>query len=122
MAGFFTKSAHSQAAGRAFLERRNARVAARDVAINEKVQPAQFAALTEWGQPIGEQFAYLQNIRVPVLVVAGSDDPIFAAQNSFLLQQNLPNSQMIVYPDSAHGMLFQYPSLFVEHTEIFLRA
>jgi pimeloyl-ACP methyl ester carboxylesterase len=120
--GFFTPSAESQAAGRAFLKRRDARVVDRDVPINEKVQPAQFAALQEWGQPVGERFAYLKEIRIPVLIVGGTSDIIFYTINSFYLQQNLPNAQLILYPDSAHGMLFQYPELFVEHTEMFLRG
>jgi pimeloyl-ACP methyl ester carboxylesterase len=81
--GFFTSSPESQAAGRAFLKRRDARVENRDVPINDSVQPAQFAALQEWGKPVGERFAYLQ--------------------------QNLPNAQLIIYPDAAHGSLFQYP-------------
>lgn len=122
MAGFFTKSEASQAAGRAFLKRRDARVVDRDAPISAKVQPAQFAALTEWGQPVGERFAYLRAIKVPVLVVAGTTDLIFDAHNSYLLQQNLPDAQLIIYPDSAHGMLFQYPTQFVEHTGQFLRA
>lgn len=120
--GFFTASPTSQAAGRAFLKRRDARTVNRDLPLSDKVQPAQFAALQEWAQPAGERFAYLQNIRVPVLIVGGTSDIIFYTINSFYLQQNLPNAQLILYPDSAHGMLFQYPGLFVEHTEMFLQG
>ena len=120
--GFFTASPESQEAGRAFLKRRDARVEGRDIRISGKVQPAQFAALQEWGNPIGERFAYLKNIKIPVRVVGGKSDIIFYSINSFYLEQNLPNAQLIVYPDAAHGSLFQYPSLFVEHTNMFLRG
>jgi pimeloyl-ACP methyl ester carboxylesterase len=120
--GFFTASPESQAAGRAFLKRRDARVENRDVAISDKVQPAQFAALQEWGKPKGERFTYLKEIKIPVLIVGGKSDIIFYTINSFYLEQNLPNAQLIIYPDAAHGSLCQYPALFVEHTSIFLRG
>jgi pimeloyl-ACP methyl ester carboxylesterase len=120
--GFFTASVASQAAGRAFLKRRDARVVDRDVPITDKVQPAQFAALQEWATPIGERFAYLAKITVPVLIVGGKSDIIFYTINSLHLEQHLPNAQLIIYPDSAHGSLFQYPRLFVEHTGMFLRG
>ena len=43
---------------------------------------------------------------MPVLIVGGTSDIIFYTINSFYLQQNVPNAQLILYPDSAHGMLF----------------
>jgi pimeloyl-ACP methyl ester carboxylesterase len=37
------------------------------------------------------------------------------------MAQLLPDAQLIVYPDSGHGFLFQYPDLFVDHALRFLR-
>ena len=42
--------------------------------------------------------------------------------NSFVMFQRLPNAQLILYPDSGHGFLFQYPELFVEHVTLFLKT
>ena len=48
---FFTPSEQSQAAGRKYLERQRARKENRDPLPNEKVAPAQVAALQKWGAP-----------------------------------------------------------------------
>jgi pimeloyl-ACP methyl ester carboxylesterase len=120
--GFFTPDAVKQGVGDAFLRRRNARVEHRDVAINEKVKPAQIAALQEWGLPVGDRFAYLRDIKMPVLIVGGKSDIIFYTINSFYLEQNLPDAQLILYPKAAHGSLFQYSALFVQHADLFLRG
>ena len=37
-----------------------------------------------------------------------------------MLAQHLPAAQLIIYPDSGHGSLFQYPGLFVAHVARFL--
>ncbi len=40
--------------------------------------------------------------------------------NSYILSQNIPRAMLIVYPDSGHGSLFQFPELFVAHGKMFL--
>src|SRR3984957_7047733 len=83
---------------------------------------AQRAAITEWRQPRGERFAELKAIQQPTLVVNGHNDIMVPTINSFTLSQNIPNAQLIIYPDAGHGALFQVPELFVAHAEMFLDA
>ena len=61
-----------------------------------------------------------KNIKQPVLIINGSNDVIIYTINSFILQRNLPNAQLIIYPDSNHGSPYQFPKLFVEHVKLFL--
>src|ERR1700688_3408450 len=56
------------------------------------------------------------------LVVNGHNDIMVPTVNSFKLSQNIPNAQLIIYPDAGHGALFQVPELFVAHAEMFLDA
>jgi hypothetical protein len=42
--------------------------------------------------------------------------------NACFLVKHLKNAQLILYPDSGHGALFQYSKLFVEHVALFLNA
>jgi pimeloyl-ACP methyl ester carboxylesterase len=119
---FFTPSPASQAAGHDFLKRFRLRSKARDPEADDKVAPAQRAAIAKWTAPREHPYDYLKTIKQPTLVVSGSTDVIIYTVNSFILQQNLPNAQLILYPDSAHGAHHQYPELFVRHVSMFLSA
>lgn len=82
--------------------------------------PAQIAAFAAWGAPHADATAYLKTIKQPVLVVSGSHDIIHYTVNSFTLEQNQPNAELIIYPDSNHGSLYPYPDLFVSNVTAFL--
>jgi pimeloyl-ACP methyl ester carboxylesterase len=113
----------SQAAGRAFLKRFRLRQEGRDPEVSEKVAAAQINAMIgKWGAPRAGAFDYLREITQPTLVINGSNDVIIYTVNSFILQQNLPNAQLILYPDSSHGSQYQYPALFVADVTRFLDA
>jgi len=116
----FSPSEASQAAGRKFLQRFRLRSEGRDPEANEKVAPAQLAALAKWGAPRENPFDYLHALKQPTLVVNGDNDVIIYSINSWILQQNIPNAQLIIYPDANHGSLYQYPQRFVTHVEQFL--
>jgi pimeloyl-ACP methyl ester carboxylesterase len=116
----FSPSDTSQAAGRKFLQRLRLRTEGRDPEANDKVAPAQLAALAKWGAPRENPFDYLLALAQPTLVINGDNDVIIYSINSWILQQNIPNAQLIIYPDANHGSLYQYPERFVTHVAQFL--
>ena len=122
LGGFFTPSPASQAAGRAYLKRFRLRVEDRDAETGEEVAAAQLEAIGKWGVPPADGFDYLRKLTQPTLVINGGNDVIVYTVNSFILQQNLPNAQLILYPDANHGSQYQYPTLFVADVTQFLDA
>nr|RBR01095.1 hypothetical protein FVER53263_10588 [Fusarium verticillioides] len=72
----------------------------------------------------GEDGAYerLSDLKIPVLIANGSNDYMIPTPNSYLIYQKVPNGQLILYPNSGHGFLFQYAPTFVKHVETFLEG
>jgi pimeloyl-ACP methyl ester carboxylesterase len=123
---FFSPSDESQASGSSFLERIRARTDDRDVPVSEATVDAHLMAAHEWGAaapdgtaaPAG--FEYLRGIHHPALVVNGSNDVVVSTLNSYILQQNLPNAELILFPDSNHGSHFQFAEQFNRYAIDFL--
>jgi pimeloyl-ACP methyl ester carboxylesterase len=121
LAVHFSPSASSRAAGLAFLKRKLLRKD-RDPEVSGEAAAAQREAINKYYAPAESVLDYLKDIQQPTLVVQGSNDIIVPTVNSYILQQNLPNAQLILYPDANHGSFYQYPELFVSQASEFLDA
>jgi pimeloyl-ACP methyl ester carboxylesterase len=114
---FFTRTPHGRRAGKAFLARLQERTNDRDKAISVGAFRAQLKAIHRWGQ---QQPADLTSIHQPVLVMNGESDRMVPSKNTVALDQRLPNSQLVLYPDAGHGGVFQFHQDFVKRALAFL--
>jgi pimeloyl-ACP methyl ester carboxylesterase len=119
---FFSPTATSRAAGKAWLARIAARQADRETESAPQVAAAQLVALAKWGQVTGERYGSLARITQPTLVVNGHDDIMVPTINSFILQQKLPDARLVLFPDSGHGSHFQFAEEFADLAARFLAA
>ena len=116
---FFTRTPNGRRAGQEFLARLEERTNDRDTAISLRSFRAQLRAIHRWGQ---QKPADLTSIRQPVLVLNGESDKMVPTKNTIDLDQRLPNSQLVTYPDAGHGGVFQFHTDFVKRALEFLRG
>ena len=118
---FFGRSEAARKAGLEFWERRHLRVN-QDPPSSLGVATAQQEAYAAYMQPLpgDKPYAFLNKITQPALVVNGIDDVMIPTINSLYLAQNVPDAQLILYPDAGHGAQFQYPERFLKHALQFL--
>jgi pimeloyl-ACP methyl ester carboxylesterase len=117
---FFTRSAASLQAGKEALQRMYARTEDRDKATTWATREAQYGAVCTWGIPDHALLQRLGAIGMPVLVANGDGDPMILPHYSYLLAGLIPQARVKIYPDSAHGFLFQYHAEFAADVEAFL--
>jgi pimeloyl-ACP methyl ester carboxylesterase len=117
---FFETTESSQSAGRQFVQRLANRTEDKDVPTTAEAAAAQLAAMAAWEKAGGEPYSDLKKIKQPVLVTNGNNDIMIPTVNSFTLSEHLPNAQLIIYPDSGHGSLFQHAGAFTSHVLEFL--
>jgi pimeloyl-ACP methyl ester carboxylesterase len=119
---FFTPSSASRSAGLAFLKRVKVRTEDRDTDNSSDVTNPQAKALITWCATPDPEHAILRAINQPALVVSGSHDTMLPPSNAYAMFKAMSNAQLILYPDSGHGALFQYHEVFVSHVRTFLDA
>jgi pimeloyl-ACP methyl ester carboxylesterase len=105
-----------QAAGRIF----GGRTTDRDEPTTWQTRQAQYDAVCAWGIPNHSLLERVGAIDLPVFVANGDSDPMILPRYSYLLAGLLPNARLTIYPDSAHGFLFQHHSRFAADVNAFL--
>ena len=119
---FFTGSASSRQAGQQALQRMYARTEDRDTATTWATREAQYDAVCTWGIPGHALLQRLSCLQLPVFVANGDSDPMILPHYSYLLAGLIPQARVKIYPDSAHGFLFQHHAEFAGDVRSFLAA
>jgi pimeloyl-ACP methyl ester carboxylesterase len=120
LAVFFARSAESRQAGQEAFKRMYARTEDRDQATTWATREAQYDAVCTWGIPHHGLLQRLNALDVRVFVANGDSDPMILPHYSYLLAGLIPRAQVKIYPDSAHGFLFQHHAEFAADVEAFL--
>lgn len=116
---FFAPSEASQISGKAYWKRIHMRKEDLDTSASTASMQAQSRAIRTWGIP-NQGNTRLKEIKQPTLIANGYKDTMVPTINSYILYQNILSSKLILYPDSGHGFLFQFPEEFVTDVTIFL--
>jgi len=111
-----SRQAGQQAAGRIF----GGRSTDRDEPTTWQTRQAQYDAVCAWGIPNHSLLERVSAIDLPVFVANGDSDSMILPRYSHLLAGLLPDARLKIYPDSAHGFLFQHHGQFAADVHSFL--
>ncbi|MCF8607343.1 alpha/beta hydrolase [Gordonia sp. HY442] len=114
---FLTRTANGEAAACAYMSRLHERTSDRVKATSLRGAVAQLGAIGRWGarDPLD-----LSAVTHPALVANGEDDRMVATRGSFELAYQIPNAELVIYPDAGHGGVFQHHDRFVPKVLEFL--
>ena len=106
---FFNRNAADKPAARAFVNRLKERTADRDAPIKVAAFQTQLKAIKKWGRSTPDD---LSTITQPTLIANGDTDRMVPSILSEDLHRRIKGSELIIYPDSGHGGIFQYHETF----------
>lgn len=114
---FFTQNKVGKDAARDFLKRLKERKENRDTKVKLSVLRKQLKAIAAWGHGTPADLSVFKH---PVLVVNGDHDRMVPTPNSYDLAKRFVNTEVVIYPNSGHGGIFQYHKEFLEKAIPFL--
>ncbi|MCX4768058.1 alpha/beta hydrolase [Streptomyces sp. NBC_01275] len=106
---FFNRNTAGKPAARAFVNRLKERTVDRDADIKTKAFQTQLKAIKKWGRSAPDD---LSTITQPTLIANGDNDRMVPSVLSEDLHRRIKGSELIIYPDSGHGGIFQYHQEF----------
>ena len=107
---FFNRNAAGKPVAKAFVDRLAERTEGRDKKVSVKAFLTQLKAIKRWARSTP---ADLSVITQPTLIANGDHDRMVPSVLSEDLHRRIPNSELVMYPDSGHGGIFQYHEDFV---------
>lgn len=114
---FFNRDEVGRRAAREFVKRLEERTKDRDTPIKIKALQRQLKAIKAWGRSTP---ADLSRITQPTLIANGDHDRMVPSVLSEDMHRRIPGSQLIIYPNSGHGGIFQYHQDFAQKAVAFL--
>ena len=114
---FFNRNAAGKPAAKAFVTRLEERTVDRDAAVTVKAFRTQLKAIKKWGRSAP---ADLSLITQPTLIANGDNDRMVPSVLSDDLHRRIPGSELVIYPDSGHGGIFQFHGDFAPLAARFL--
>ena len=106
---FFNRDDIGKRAAHEFVERLKERTQDRDAKISIKAFQTQLKAIKRWGRSTP---ADLSRITQPTLIANGDHDRMVPSVLSEDMHRRIAGSQLIIYPESGHGGIFQYHKEF----------
>jgi pimeloyl-ACP methyl ester carboxylesterase len=114
---FFNRNDTGKRAAHAFVERLKERTENRDASIKVKAFRTQLKAIKLWSRSAP---ADLSKITQPTLIANGDNDRMVPSVLSEDLHRRIAGSELIIYPDSGHGGIFQFHDQFAPRALEFL--
>jgi pimeloyl-ACP methyl ester carboxylesterase len=116
---FFNRNATGKPAARAFVQRLHERTVDRDADMKLRGFRTQLKAIQKFGRSAP---ADLSKLTHPTLIANGDNDRMVPSVLSEDLHRRIKGSELIIYPDSGHGGIFQYHQKFAPIAAEFLAA